>query len=103
MADTLSITINISADDLAALKYRIIDPEQWIREALAGKVNNCKKIMDQEWRGKLDADPTVTTVPADLDARVKLVQLHPEYEDRLTRDIREAEERRVREIIQLKS
>lgn len=77
--------IEVTDTQLAALKDSLVDPEQWIRDALAGKLANCEKRLDDKWRPLLDADPEVQTVPADRGKRIELVMKRPEYQDRAAR------------------
>ena len=41
MATTFTITI--SDDDKIALDNDLLDVDDWIQQAIAGKINNCKK------------------------------------------------------------
>ena len=68
MATTFTITI--SDDDKIALDNDLLDVDDWIQQAIAGKINNCKKRMAQEAAQVLKADASVTNMPADDDGLI---------------------------------
>lgn len=77
--------ITITDAQLATLKDTILDPEQWIRDALIGRLVHCEKTMDEKWRSVLDADPQVETVPANRTKRIELILARSDYQDRAAR------------------
>jgi hypothetical protein len=50
--------------------------------------------MDREWRDRLDADPAVTSVPADRSGRIALIRARADYKDREAREAEAASQRR---------
>lgn len=87
-----TITITLSNADLRAMEHDVIDPEQWIRDAVAGKVAACAKRMAQEAVNVLSADPAVSTMPAKPDALIAELAKRGDYK---TRKQREADEPRI--------
>ena len=45
----LTITTEIDDTDQTVLKNELLDIEEWVRLAVAGKINNCWKRMQREW------------------------------------------------------
>tara|TARA_R110002126_G_scaffold14673_2_gene61181 strand:- start:15 stop:275 length:261 start_codon:yes stop_codon:yes gene_type:complete len=77
MAKTYTITI--SDDDEDVLLSTIVDVQDWLDKALSGKINNVKRKVDTEFRMLLDLDPTVVSIPADINGRLSLIRSRPEY------------------------
>ena len=98
MPTLLPSGIPITDLELAVLKHDLIDPEQWLRDALKGKINNCRKRMERGEIDRLNADPTVTSIPKG-NALVTNALANPNYKDRVARDAAEkealAQQRRV--------
>jgi len=82
----LTITVQISDADQVALEHDLLDIDDWVQKAVAGKVNNCRKRMASEAQAALMADPAVTTMPADADGLVSALRARPEYKNRAARD-----------------
>lgn len=78
--------IEVSDLDVMILKNDLLDVEQWARDAVMGKIANCKKRMDAIWRPVLDADPEVKSIPASLEDRIALIVARSDYKDRAQRD-----------------
>ncbi len=93
--------IEISDTDILALKSDLLDPEEWIRAMLAGKIANCQKRLDAVWQPILAADPGIESMPTNINSRIEVYAARPDYEDRAARDAREAEERRAENIRRL--
>jgi hypothetical protein len=81
-------TIKLTPKEETALKNDLLDINDWIQEAITGKVNNCKKRMVNEWRPILFADESVSSIPANDDDFIALVVTRSDYK---TRSEREAE------------
>ncbi len=62
------------------------DPEQWLIRVIAEKATRRKEALIKEWRPKLFADPSVTTVPATETDLLLLILGRPEYKTRLESD-----------------
>ena len=94
MAD-LTITVTINDTDQKCMKNDLLDLDQWVQDAVTGKVNNCWKRFQQEWTTKLMEDESFTdAIPSNKTDFVNLVTARPDYKDRTTRDA-EAEAARV--------
>ena len=77
----------LSSTEEAVIKYQLlVDIDSWVTSAVAGKVNNCKKRMLQEWLPKLYADDSVDSIPASEDDIVALIVARSDYKDRAARD-----------------
>jgi hypothetical protein len=88
----LTSGIEIDESDALCLYNDIPDIEYWIRAALLGKVNNCKKRLINEWHPKLLADEKVRSLPGDVDGLVRLITSRDDYKNRNQRDAAESEE-----------
>ena len=88
----LVVVVNIPNADQAALEHDLLDLDDWVQKAVAGKINSVKKRFIAEWLPKLEADPDVTDIPVDRDALIAMVRARPDYEDRTARDARQAAE-----------
>ena len=77
----------LSSTEEAVIKYQLlVDIDSWVTSAVAGKVNNCKKRMLQEWLPKLYADDSVDSIPASEDDIVALIVARSDYKDRAARE-----------------
>ncbi len=85
-------TITLTSKEETALKNDLLDINDWIQEAITGKVNSCKKRMVNEWRPILFADESVSSIPANDDDFIALVVTRPEYK---TRSERKAENKSI--------
>jgi len=83
-------TVTISSADESALNNDLLDINSWIQEAVAGKINNCKKRMVNEWQPKLFADETLESMPATADGIIALVIARDDYKTRSERDTESA-------------
>ena len=61
--------------------------DNWIQEAVDGKINNCWKRFRQEWTQKLMDDESFTdSIPSNQADFVALVTARSDYKNRKTRD-----------------
>ena len=61
--------------------------DEWIDDALTGKINNCWKRMQQEWTTKLMNDDSFTdSIPSNQADYVALVTARSDYQTRKERD-----------------
>ena len=94
----LTITVNLDGTetvytfpdlDVKAVRNDILDPAQWIADAFAGKVNNCKKRMVNPagpyWK-LIVSDPSLLLVEPTLDNFVRSITSRPDYKDRAARE-----------------
>ena len=80
----LTVTVVISDIDVLALKSDLLDIDDWVQKAIAGKVNNCKKRMLRSGTDEMIKDPSFTdSIPSDESALVTLVASRTK--DRATR------------------
>lgn len=86
MTTILSSGIEITDIEEKALKNDLIDIEQWMRDALTGKISNCKKRMIHEWLPRLAADPIVNSIPVNEDDLINVIVSHVDYKNRANRD-----------------
>ena len=87
----LTITIEIDDTDQLVLKNDLLDIDDWVQQAMTGKINNCWKRMQSEWTTKLMNDESFTdSIPSNKADFVTLVTSREDYQDRTARD--EAEE-----------
>ena len=92
----LTVTVNISDADEKVMLNDLLDIDDWVQQAVAGKINNCKKRMAQEAAQVLKADASVTSMPADDDGLIAALAARDDYKNRSAREeaAREEEERR---------
>ena len=88
----LSKGLDISSSDYKCLENDLTDVEQWVRAAVLGKINACKKRLINEWHPKLLADDMVHSLPGDVDNLIKLITSRDDYKNRNGRDAAEMEE-----------
>ena len=61
--------------------------DEWIQNAVDGKINNCWKRMQQEWTTKLMNDESFTdSIPSNQADFIKLVVARSDYKTRKQRD-----------------
>jgi len=83
----LTITVKVSDTDQTVLKNDLLDIDEWVQLAVAGKINNCWKRMQTEWTTKLMNDSSFTdSIPSNKADFVKLVTARSDYKDRKARD-----------------
>ncbi len=87
----LTITIEVDDTDQLILKNDLLDIDDWVQQAMTGKINNCWKRMQSQWTTKLMNDESFTdSIPSNKADFVTLVTSREDYQDRAARD--EAEE-----------
>ena len=86
MAD-LTITVVINDTDQKCLKNDLLDLDQWVQDAVTGKINNCWKRFQRDWTTRLMEDETFTDpIPSNKEDFCELVMARDDYKDRATRD-----------------
>jgi len=89
MAD-LTITVTINETDQKCLKNDLLDLDQWVQDAVTGKIHNCWKRFQRDWTTKLMNDDSFTDpIPSNKTDFCELVMARPDYKDRVTRDAEE--------------
>ena len=83
----LVITVEVNDTQQSILNNDLVDINQWVQEAMTGKINNCWKRMQQEWTTKLMNDSSFTDpIPSNQADFVKLVTARSDYKTRKQRD-----------------
>ena len=83
------LTLKIEVDDTqqSILFNDLIDINQWVQDAMTGKINNAWKRMQQEWTTKLMNDNSFTDpIPSNQADFVKLITARSDYKTRKQRD-----------------
>ena len=83
------LTLKIEVDDTQQdiLNNDLVDINQWVQDAMTGKINNCWKRMQREWTDKLMNDSSFTDpIPSNQADFVKLVLARSDYKNRKARD-----------------
>lgn len=87
MANT-NFNITVSEIDLLLLNNDLVDVQQWMQEAVDGKINSCWKRFQQEWTNTLMNDPSFTdSIPSNREDFIALVTSLPQYKNRQAREI----------------
>jgi len=83
----LTLTIEVDDTDQTVLKNDLLDIDDWVQDAMTGKINNCWKRMQTEWTTKLMNDSSFTdSIPSNKADFVTLVTSRSDYKDRKARD-----------------
>ena len=83
----LTLTIEVDDTQQSILKNDLLDINQWVQDAMTGKINNCWKRMQQEWTTKLMNDSSFTDpIPSNQADFVKLITARSDYKTRKQRD-----------------
>ena len=83
----LTITVSINDTDEKILKNDLLDLNQWVQDAVTGKINNSWKRFQREWTTKLMNDETFTdSIPSNQTDFVNLVTARADYKNREDRD-----------------
>ena len=92
MAD-LTITLTISDTDQTVLKNDLLSIDDWVQDAMAGKISNCWKRMQPEWTQPLMNDDSFSDpIPSNRADFVALVTSRPNYLNRADRQAAEEAE-----------
>ena len=81
----LNVSYTISNTDEKILLNNILDIQEWVDGAIAGKINNCWRRLEQEWTPKLMDDSNIESIPANKDLYVEMVISRSDYKDRSQR------------------
>lgn len=85
----MQIIIDISDSEIRCLEHDLLNIEKWVRDAVKGKINNCKKRLIQQEQSKLFNDPAVKVIPANEDELVAVIVKRSDYLNRAARDATE--------------
>ena len=84
---TLTITVELTDTEQAIMLNDLLEIDNWVQDAVAGKKNNCWKRMQQEWTAKLMNDDSFTdAIPSNQADFVALVTAREDYQTRTQRD-----------------
>jgi len=83
------LTIELTDLEWQAFADIVVDPREWARSAVKGKVDKCINRVIAKEQERLLADPTVDTIPATVDGILESYFAQPNYESRATREARE--------------
>ena len=84
---TITLTVDVTDTEQAILLNDLLNIDDWLQAAMAGKKANCWKRMQQEWTTKLMNDESFTdSIPSNQAAFVALVTAREEYVTRTERD-----------------
>ena len=81
----LNVSYTISDTDEKILLNDVYDIDEWIKFAIAGKINNCWNRFEQEWTPKLMDDTNIESIPANKDLYVEMVTSRSDYQNRSQR------------------
>ena len=81
----LNVSYIITDTDEKILLNNILDIQEWVDGAIAGKVNQCWSRFELKWTQKLMDDSNVESIPANKDLYVDLVTSRSDYKDRSQR------------------
>ena len=83
----LTITVEVDDTQQSILNNDLLDINQWVQDAMTGKINNCWKRMQREWTTKLMNDSSFTDpIPSNQADFVKLILARSDYKNRKARD-----------------
>ena len=82
----LNISGSISDTDEKLLLNDLLGIQDWVDDALTGKINNCWKRFQSEWTPKLLDDPSVSAISASRADFVEQVTDRADYKNRAQRD-----------------
>ena len=83
----LTLTIEVDDTQQSILNNDLLDINQWVQDAMTGKINNCWKRMQREWTTKLMNDSSFTDpIPSNQADFVKLILARSDYKNRKARD-----------------
>ena len=84
---TITLTVDVTDTEQAILLNDLLNIDDWLQAAMAGKKANCWKRMQQEWTTKLMNDESFTdSIPSNQADFVALVTAREDYVTRTERD-----------------
>ena len=84
----LTVSITIDDTDQKVLKNDLLDIDDWVQEAVSGKINSCWKRMQNNWTTKLINDSSFTdSIPSNKTDFVALITSRSDYKNRIVRDV----------------
>lgn len=92
-----TITVTLTDEQVSVLEHELLDVEQWVKDAVDGRINYTTNVLVEEAKRVLGDDPEVTAIPKDPAALIALYRDHPSYRNRRQRDADEEVERLLRQ------
>jgi len=86
----VTVTVDISDLDEKILLNDLLDIDDWVQQAVVGKINNCKKRAANSAAALLKADPSIESMPATDDGLISALLARPDYKNRAARDAEES-------------
>ena len=84
-----TIQINIEDFDEEVLQHDILDVQEWLQQAIDGKINSVKQRALKEAQQVLFNDPDVSNVPANPEGCLQLYFSRPYYKNRTAKKLDE--------------
>ena len=81
----ITIEVNLSEFDKKVLEHDLKSVQEWVQNALNGKINSVKKRLTVEAQNKLFQDSNIESIPATVSGSISLYFEQPYYENRLQR------------------
>jgi hypothetical protein len=79
----MNITITISDTDQKILENDLLDIEDWVNDAVSGKINSSWKRMQSQWTTLLMNDPSYTDpIPSNKEDFINTITGLPTYKNR---------------------
>jgi hypothetical protein len=75
----------LTTTEETVLKNDLVDIQDWVDQAILGKVNSCKLRMLDTWRPILTADDSVESIPANDDKLIALIITRDDYKNATVR------------------
>jgi len=83
----LTVTVTVDDTDQKVLKNDLLDIDDWVQEAVSGKINSCWKRMQNNWTTKLINDSSFTdSIPSNKTDFVALITSRSDYKNRIVSD-----------------
>jgi hypothetical protein len=89
MANSKSNNFNVEITDIdkKILNDDLLDINEWIQNAVKGKINSCWKRMQTKWTLKLINDENFTdAIPSSKNEFVDFITTHEDYQTRIERE-----------------
>lgn len=71
----MTITVQLTDLDEKVMKYMAADPEEWVKNFVAARIYAAKHEIYQAEVRRMTADPSITTIPADVDTVVNQAEI----------------------------
>ena len=81
-----TILVNISEFDEKVLSHALLSNEEWLQNAIDGKINNVKKRLVKEAQEKLFNDDSIENIPATVEGLINLYFEQDYYKNRVQRE-----------------